>query len=281
MCVLWGIPYLLIKVAVEDLSPPLVVFARAAIGALVLLPIAAVKGQLTGLRPHWRALLGFTVLEIAAPWVLLTDAERFLTSSLTGLLLAAVPMVAAVASLALGDEERLDRTRVLGLVVGAAGVCVLLGLDLGGELRAALEVGLVAVGYGTAPLIVSRKLSDVPSLGVIAPALGITAVVYAPFAAASWPSRVPSGRVLWSVAGLVVACTIVAFLLFFALIAEVGPNRAVVVTFVNPAVAVLLGIVLLAEPFTVGVALGFPLVLVGCILATRQSKVEVPALAEP
>jgi drug/metabolite transporter (DMT)-like permease len=282
MCVLWGIPYLLIKVAVEDLSPPVVVLARTGIGAAILLPIAAAKGQLSALRAHWRALLAFTTLEIAGPWLLLTDAERYLTSSLTGLLVAAVPMVAAIASLALRDEDRLDRTRVLGLVVGMAGVAVLLGLDLGGELRAAVEVGLVVVGYGTAPLIVSRKLNDVPSLAVIAASLGISAVVYAPIAAFSWPSHAPSAQVLWSIAGLALACTVAAFLVFFALIAEAGPNRALVITFINPAIAVLLGILLLDERFTTGVAVGFPLVLAGCILATRQSSAApVPAVAEP
>lgn len=281
MCVLWGIPYLLIKVAVEDLSPPMVVLARTGIGALVLLPVAAAKGQLSALRPHWRALLAFTALEIAGPWLLLSDAERFLTSSFTGLLIAAVPMVVAVSSLAVGDEDRLDRTRVLGLFVGMAGVAVLLGLDLGGELRAAVEVALVVVGYGTAPLIISHKLSDVPSLGVIAASLGLTAVFYAPIAAFSWPSTVPSGQVLWSIAGLALACTVAAFLVFFALIAEAGPNRALVFTFVNPAVALLLGILLLGEHFTTGVAVGFPLVLLGCILATRRNTARVPALAEP
>ena len=280
MCFLWGIPYLLIKVAVEDLSPPMVVLARTSIGALVLLPIAAAKGQLVALRPHWRALLAFTVLEIAGPWLLLTDAERFLSSSLTGLLIAAVPMVAAVASMALGDEDRLDRTRVVGLVVGMAGVAVLLGLDLGGELRAAGEVGLVVLGYGTAPLIVSRKLSDVPSLGVIAASLGIAAVFYAPIAAFSWPSHVPSGRVIWSIIGLALACTVAAFLVFFALIAEAGPNRALVITFINPAVALALGILLLGERFTWGAAVGFPLVLVGCLLATRTTHARTPAIAE-
>ena len=282
MCILWGIPYLLIKVAVEDLSPPMVVLARTSVGALLLLPIAAAKGQLAALRPHWRALLAFTALEIAGPWLLLSDAERFLTSSLTGLLIAAVPMVAAVASMALGDEDRLDRNRVVGLVVGMAGVAVLLGFDLGGDFRAAAEVGLVVLGYGTAPLIVSRKLSDVPSLGVIAASLAIAALLYAPIAAFSWPNRVPSGRVIWSIVGLALACTVAAFLVFFALIAEAGPNRALVITFVNPAVALVLGIVLLGERFTAGSAVGFPLVLLGCVLATRRSKVrkQIPLMID-
>lgn len=271
MCVLWGIPYLLIKVAVEELSPPVLVLFRTGLGALVLLPIALVKGQLGSLRGHWRWLLAFTGLEIAGPWLLLSDAERFLTSSLTGLLIAAVPLVAAVASVVVGSEDRLDRRRGVGLLVGLVGVAVLLGLDLGGELRAAFEIGLVVVGYGTAPLIISRKLSDVPPLAVIAASLGITAVFYAPFAAVSWPTSAPSGKVVVSMVILSLACTVVAFLVFFALIAEVGPNRALVITFVNPAVAVLLGIVLLSEPFTIGLALGFPLVLLGCALATRSN----------
>jgi drug/metabolite transporter (DMT)-like permease len=246
----------------------------------VLLPVAAAKGYLRPLLPHWRWLLAFTVLEIAGPWLLLTDAERYLTSSLTGLLVAAVPMVAAVASLALGEQDRLDRTRVLGLVVGMVGVATLLGLDLGGEVRAAAELGLVVLGYGTAPVIISRKLSDVPALGVIAASLGLTAVVYAPFAALHWPTRVPSGDVLASLAVLALACTVAAFLVFFALIAEAGPNRALVITFVNPAVALLLGVVLLGEHLTAGLAVGFPLVLLGCVLATRQAR-PAPHAAAP
>jgi drug/metabolite transporter (DMT)-like permease len=282
MCVLWGIPYLLIKVAVEDLSPPVVVLARTSIGALVLLPIAASRGYLRPLIHLWRWVAAFTVLEIAGPWLLLTDAETRLSSSFTGLLIAAVPMVAAVASFAAGLDDKLDRTRLLGLVVGIGGVATLLGLDLGGEVTAAVELGLVVLGYGTAPLIISTKLSDVPSLGVIAASLGLTAVVYAPVSAFSWPSHVPSGRVITSVVLLATACTVVAFLCFFALIAEAGPNRALVITFVNPAVALVLGVLLLNESVTAGLIVGFPLVLLGCILATRSStRQPVPALAEP
>lgn len=272
-----GNSYLLIKVAVEDLSPPVVVLGRTAIGAAILLPIAAARGYLRLLRPHWRWLLAFTGLEIAGPWLLLTDAERYLSSSFAGLLIAAVPIVAAVASLMLGEEDRLDRTRVMGLLIGIAGVAVLLGLDLGGEVRAAIELAFVVLGYGTAPVIVSRKLSGVPSLGVIAAALGVTAVVYAPIAAFTWPHRMPSGRAIASLVALAVFCTVVAFLVFFALIAEAGPNRALVITFVNPAVAVTLGVVLLGEPLTRGLLLGFPLVLLGCVLATRRAVPPAPA----
>jgi len=281
MCVLWGIPYLLIKVAVAELSPPVVVLARCAPAALVLLPIAAARGQLRQLRPHWRMVLAFALLEITIPWFFLVDAERHLSSSLTGLLVSAVPLVAATASHLLGHDDRLDRTRLLGLLVGMAGLMVLLGLDLEGEWWAAAELALVVVGYGTAPLIASRRLSDVPSLAVIAASLTLTSLVYLPFALANWPTRAPSTKVFASLGLLVAACTVVAFLVFFALIAEAGPNRALVITFINPAVAVLLGTLVLDEELTATMLVAFPLILVGCWLATRHSRERVPAVAEP
>jgi drug/metabolite transporter (DMT)-like permease len=280
MCVLWGIPYLLIKVAVDELSPPTLVFLRTGLGALVLLPYAAATGSLTALRGHWRMVLAFAALELAGPWLLLADAERHLTSSLTGLLVAAVPLVAAVVSRLVGDEDRLDRTRLMGLLVGLAGVGVLLGLDLSGDPRAALEMGVVVLGYGIAPVLASRRLANVPGLGVTAAALTMTAVLYLPFAAANLPPHVPSAKVISAVVILALACTALAFLVFFALIAEVGPNRALVITFVNPAVAVALGVALLGEPITLGTALGFPLILGGCVLATRRSTTRIAAVAE-
>jgi drug/metabolite transporter (DMT)-like permease len=282
MCFLWGIPYMLIKVAVEDLAPSVIVLARTGIGALVLLPIAAARGYLRALVPLWRWLLLFTVLEIAGPWLLITDAERHLSSSLTGLLIAAVPLVSAVTSQVLGAEDRLDSTRLLGLGVGIAGVAVLLGLDLHGHLGAALEIALVVIGYGTAPQIITRKFAELPSLAVISGSLALTALFYAPIAAVQWPSHAPSAKVLWSLVGLAIACTVAAFLVFFALVAEAGPNRATVITFVNPAVALVLGVLLLGETFTVGIALGFPLVLLGCLLATRSAPAPapMPAVAE-
>jgi len=281
MSVLWGIPYLLIKVAVGELSPPTLVFLRTSLGALVLLPYAASTGKLSALRAHWRPLLAFTALELTGPWLLLADAERHLSSSVSGLLVAAVPLVAAVASRLSGEADRLDRGRVLGLLVGLSGVGVLLGVDLRGDLRSALEIGLVVLGYGTAPLIANRRLSGVPGVGITAGALTLTALFYAPFAAANLPTHVPSAKVIAAVVVLALASTAAAFLVFFALIAEVGPNRALVITFVNPAVAVVLGISLLGERITLGTALGFPLILTGCVLATRRSRSRAVAVAEP
>jgi drug/metabolite transporter (DMT)-like permease len=279
MSVLWGIPYLLIKVAVAELSPPTLVFLRTAIGVLVLLPYAVTTGGFGTLRGHWRAVFAFTVLELAGPWVLLADAERHLTSSISGLLVAAVPLVAAVVSRLAGEDDRLDRRRLLGLLIGVLGVATLLGLDLRGDPVAALEMGIVVIGYGSAPVLASRRLSAVPGLVVTVAALSMTALLYLPVAAVNLPDRMPSAKVVASVLVLAVACTALAFLVFFRLIAEAGPNRALVITFVNPAVALLLGVALLGEHVTLGTAIGFPLILGGCILATRQSRVV--AVGEP
>ena len=279
MSVLWGIPYLLIKVAVDELSPPTLVFLRTALGVLVLLPYAIRVGGLSALRGHWRALVGFSVLELAGPWLLLADAERHLSSSVTGLLVAAVPLVAAVVSRLVGEDDRLDGKRLVGLLVGVVGVAVLLGLDLRGDPRAAVEMAVVVIGYGSAPVLLSRRLSDIPGLIVTVVALSLTAVFYLPFAAANLPAHLPSVKVTAAVLVLAVACTAVAFLVFFALIGEVGPNRALVITFVNPAVAVALGVALLGEHITLGTLIGFPLILGGCVLATRRSAVV--AVAEP
>jgi drug/metabolite transporter (DMT)-like permease len=275
MSVIWGIPYLLIKVAVDEVSPVMVVFARCVVGAALLLPWALARGQLGLAVKHWRWLLLFTVLEMTGPWLLLSYAEQSLSSSLTGLLVAAVPFVAALAG-RLAGEERLTPVRLLGMGIGVVGIVALLGLDIeGAQLLPLGAVALVVIGYATAPLIVSRKLPEVPGVAASAVALTVTAVVYAPFALPQTGDavRAPASALL-SLATLGLVCTALALALFFALIREVGPQRALVITFVNPAVAVLLGVLLLDEPFTLGIALGLPLVLVGCVLATRRSPVR-------
>jgi drug/metabolite transporter (DMT)-like permease len=274
MSVIWGVPYLLIKVAVGDFSPVVVVFLRCVIGAALLLPWTIARGRLgAALRRHWRALVVFTVLEMTMPWLLLSWAETHLSSSLTGLLVAGVPFVAALTARLAGEEDRLSPVRVAGMVIGVVGIAVLLGLDIGGgQWRAIGAVVLVVIGYATAPMVISRKLPDVPGVTASAFALMATAVVYAPFAVPRLDDSADADPNAWvSVAVLGVVCTAVALALFFALIREAGPQRALVITFVNPAVAVVLGVLLLDEPFTLGLAIGLPLVLAGCILATRRS----------
>lgn len=274
MSVIWGIPYLLIKVAVHDVSPVVVVFGRCLIGAVLLLPFTIARGRLRPALRQWKALLLFTVVEMAGPWLLLSYGETRLSSSLTGLLVAAVPFVAALLGRLAGDEDRLTPVRYAGMGLGVVGIGALLGLDVGRvHLLPLLAVGLVIIGYATGPLVVAHGLSDVPGVAASSVALSVTAVVYAPFAVPRLGAvaHVPAPAVL-SVVGLGVVCTALAMALFFLLIREVGPQRALVITFVNPAVAVLLGVLLLGEPLTLGLAVGLPLILLGCVLATHRSR---------
>jgi len=278
MCLVWGIPYLFIKVAVGQVSVPVVVFARTAIGAALLLPLALRSarqggGQLGALRRHWRPLIAFAALEIIVPWGLLSAAERKLPSSLAGLLIAAVPIISVVTARLTGGSERLSARRWAGLVIGLGGVAVLAAPDLGGGSGLPVaEVLLVALGYATAPLIAARKLADVPALPMTAACLSLGALVWLPAAIVTWPHRVPSGRVLGSLAALGVICTACAFLVFLALIREAGTSRAMVFTYVNPAVAVAAGVAFLSEPFTVTIAVSFALILAGSLLATWTGR---------
>lgn len=276
MGLIWGVPYLFIKLAVTHVPPASLVFLRTGLGALILVPLAAARGQLRPLLPAWRPVLAYTAVEVALPWLLLNDAETRLTSSLAGLLLAAVPLVGAVLGW-VTRTDRLDWRRVAGLAIGIGGVAALVGLDLGsGNTRALLEMAGVAVGYAVGPFILARYLSHLPGLGVVAASLLLTAIAYAAPAALQLPGLSLPGNALAQVVGsvvvLAVICTAIAFLTFFKLIEEVGPARATVITYLNPAVAVALGAAFLGEPFTAGIAVGFVLVLLGSALATRRSR---------
>ncbi|GAA3190757.1 DMT family transporter [Dactylosporangium siamense] len=281
MSVVWGVPYLLIKVAVRDIGPAELVFVRTAIGALLLLPIALYRKELrASLRP-WLPLLAYTVVEIGVPWLLLSHAEQEVDSSLTGLIIAGVPLVAALIA-----RERLSATRVTGLLTGLAGVGLLVGFHGGtGGAIPILELLGVVLCYATGPLIIERWLADVPRYGVSAASLVAGALLFAPVAVPNLPSlarTVTLGPALAAL-GLAVICTALAFVLFFALIAEVGGVRATVITFVNPAVAVVLGALVLGEeitPLTVG---AFALILAGSFLATRRRSAgkEATPDAEP
>jgi drug/metabolite transporter (DMT)-like permease len=269
MSVVWGLPYMLIKVAVRDLSPAVIVEARTAIGAVILLPLALRQGQLRPLLPFWKPLLAYTVVELAVPWWLLPDAERRLPSSLTGLLVATVPLIAVVLAALTGHRDQMDRRGLLGLLIGLAGVAALLGLDVGGGHPGAVaEVGLVAVGYATGPLLAARYFGNLSSLALSAVSLGLVAVAYAPVAIWQHPAEVPGTRVIAAVVTLGVICTALAFVAFFELIKEIGSTRATVITYLNPAVAVVLGVVFLGESFTAGTGIGFGLILAGCWLST-------------
>ena len=172
MCVIWGIPYLLIKVAVGGVTPATLVFLRTAVGGLLLLPLTVRRRSLPALRPHWRVVIIYTAIEVAVPWLLLSDAERRLSSSLSGLLVAAVPLTGAVLARLVGGSEGLQARQLAGLFIGIGGVAVLLGFNVGGgDVRAVAEIGLVTVGYAAGPLLIARKLSSLPADGVVTASL--------------------------------------------------------------------------------------------------------------
>ena len=271
MCVIWGIPYLFIRVAVLEISPATLVFLRTSIALVILLPFALRRGGWRELTRRWPALVVFAAVEVGGPWFFLSNAEQHMSSALAGLLISAVPLVGVVIATASGNREHLGFASMSGLVLGVVGVGLIVGLDLGAtDLVALIEVGLVVIGYAAGPAILTRYLTGVPSLTVNSAVLALVALVYAPVAFLTWPSAVPSPQVFGAVAVLAVVCTAIGFLVFFALIAEIGPVRATVITYVNPAVAATLGVFVLHESFNIGMGVGFVLVLAGSVLATRR-----------
>jgi drug/metabolite transporter (DMT)-like permease len=271
MCVIWGIPYFLIRIAVGEISPGVLVFARTAIGALILMPIVIARGGLRAVGRGWVALLAFAVCEIGGPWFFLSSAEQQISSSLAGLLVSSVPLVGILVAPLFGNREGIGPVGIGGLALGLIGVAAIVGLDFhASDVRALVEMALVAIGYAIGPAILGRYLTGVPSVSVIGIALAACAAAYAPLAVIQWPRAVPGTDVLVSVGVLAVLCTAIAFLLFFALIKEIGPVRATVITYVNPAVAALVGVAVLHETFTAGMGVGFVLVLAGSVLATRR-----------
>ena len=270
--VIWGLPYLLIRVSMREVSPVFLVFVRTAGGALLLAPFVVRRGALGPLLSRWKAVCAYTVVEIVVPWVVLSNAEKTVTSSLSGLLVAAVPIAGAVIARLTGTD-RIDRRRATGLILGLAGVAALVGFDVGGpHLLVASSFLLIIAGYALGPWIFSKYLADLRGPSVVIASLVLAAIVYAPFAVVQRPHHELSTSVLLSLLGLIVVCTVAGFLTFFALISEIGPMRAIVITYLNPAVAVLLGVVVLGEPFGPATAVGFVLVLSGSVLATRPLR---------
>jgi drug/metabolite transporter (DMT)-like permease len=268
---LWGMPYLLIRIAVGEIDPLVVAGSRTVLGALLLLPLALHRKALAPAFAQWKWLLAFTLIEISLPWWLLGHAETRLNSSTAGLLIAVVPLFAALIVTKLG-HEKLEPRRIFGLMLGFAGVALLVGLDIHFDDFAAVAATiLVALCYAIGPIIIDRKLKQVPAIGVITGSLILATVIYLPFAPFLLPETV-SAAAVGSVIGLGVLCTAAAFIVFFALIAEVGPSRATVITYVNPAVAIVLGAMVLDEPLTMGMAIGFPLVILGSFLGTMRAK---------
>jgi drug/metabolite transporter (DMT)-like permease len=269
--VIWGMPYLFIKLAVDEVSPAVVAWSRVTLGVAVLLPVAWKTGALGGLGSRWRPLVAFAALEIVMPFTLIGFGEQHISSSLTAILIASLPLIVAFLALRFDRSERPTPTRLLGMLVGLAGVVALVGIDIGGhsdELLGAGAVLVATVGYAAGPLIVKRHLADVDPLGPVTAALGIAAVMLVPLAAGSLPRAAPSTQAVASIAVLGLVCSALAFILYFALIAEVGPGRATVITYVNPTVALALGVAILGESVTAGAITGLLLILAGSWLAT-------------
>jgi drug/metabolite transporter (DMT)-like permease len=273
MSLIWGTPYLFIKEAVDSFAPAAVVCVRTLGAALLLLPLAARTGALRPALARWPWVLAFGAIEMAGPFMLLTHAEQTLPSGLTGLLVSVVPLVAAVIGFAGGDHGALDPIRVAGLAVGIAGVALVVGGGGNGTIGAVAvaEVLLTAVGYAAATFIVVWRLGDVPALGPITLSLGAVGLAYLPVALATQDGA-PTGRSIAAVVALAVLCTALASVVFFALIAEVGPTRAPLITYVNPVVALGLGVAVLDEQVTTTMLAGIPLVLAGCWFATGAGR---------
>jgi drug/metabolite transporter (DMT)-like permease len=268
--VIWGMPYLFIKLAVDDgLTPGFVAWSRVALAALVLLPLALRTGALRGLPLRW--LVAFATVEIAIPFPLIGFGEQRISSSLTAILIAALPLVVAFLALRFDHAERPTPIRLAGMLVGLVGVAILVGVDVGGrgdELLGAGAVLLATLGYAAGPLIVKHKLTDADPLGPVTAAMAIAAIMLLPFGVGDFPSTTPTDEALASVIVLGLICSALAFLLFFRLIAEIGPSRATVITYVNPIVALALGVAILGESVTAGAIAGLLLILAGSWLST-------------
>ncbi|MEV6348741.1 DMT family transporter [Actinoplanes sp. NPDC051851] len=274
--VLWGVPYFLIKIAIEDLSPVFVVAGRCAIGAAVLIPVAAVRGSLSALRGRVPVVATLGLVHIVVPFLLITYGETHISSSLTGVLIAIEPVAIA---LLMARSEPLTRIRVAGLVTGFAGVVVLVGLDVSGDrygLLGAAMVLLATVAYAVATMIVQQRAADIPPDALTSGTTVVSTLVLLPFALFRLPAGAEVSVRSWSaLVALGVLCTATALLAFYRLIGLAGSNRAGLVTYVNPVVATLLGVTLLREPLGAGMILGFVLIVTGCWLSTRPVRVPV------
>lgn len=275
ICLIWGTPYFFIKHAVHELSAVWVAWGRLLCAALVLIPVALWRGQLRGMLHHWRLLTIFAVTELVLPFFLIAQGEKWVSSSLAGILLAGVPLIVVVVSPLMGVHERVSTRRLIGLVTGLVGVVALLGLGTVEDLNGWIGAGcilLAAVGYAIGPLIIQRHLKGADSLGVVSVSVAIAATVLTIPALFTAPTTYPSTVAIGSVVILGLLCTALALLLFVYVISHAGAARAAVVTYVNPAVALVLGVFLLDEHFGAGPAIGLALILLGSWLATDGSK---------
>ena len=273
--VLWGIPYLLIRVAVApgQFTPAFVVFSRVAIGAALLLAYAIKRGTLRPALKGIRWIALYAVIEMAGPWGFVSQSETKLNSGLAALLIATVAIWATLLNGALGDKTVWHSTRILGLLVGFIGICLVVGIEsLQGKVDtfAIFLILLAAIGYAIAPTMVQMKIPELDGAAVNGLAMLTTAIIYLPFAIVQWPHHHVRPNSIYSVVALGIIPTAICFVIYFKVLADIGTARASLVAYVNTGVAVLLGVVVLHEKLTTGILIGLPLVLIGSYFASRK-----------
>lgn len=276
---LWGIPYLLMKVAVEDFPPAAVVAGRTLIGAAILIPIAIYRKTFKGAVLGFKFVALYAVMEMIGPWILITTAEQHISTGLTGLLVSTVPIFATIITSLRGDHSVWEIKRIFGIVIGFIGLIAVVGIEsLSGNSDpvAIAMVVIASVGYAYAVIMVTSNLPLVDGIAINGVAMALTCLFWTPVAIAQWPESI-SIKSVGALIGLGVFCTAIAFILFFTLLKDIGPARGSLVTYLNTAIAVVLGVIILREPLTIGIVVGLPLVLVGSYLASRKNKSAVLA----
>jgi drug/metabolite transporter (DMT)-like permease len=273
---LWGVPYLFIKVAVDPengFSPAIVVCLRTAIGAAILLPLAIKQKQLMPAIRGIKYVAPYALLEMIGPWILIGTAEQKISSGLAGLLIASVPIWATIFASMRGDKTVWQRKRLFGIVIGFVGLIAIVGIESikgSSDPISILMVLVAAIGYSYAVMMVQDALPHVSGIAINAVAMAITAIFYLPWAFFQWPEHEISDEANGAVLGLGVLSTGIAFVAFFSLAAIIGVARGSLVTYLNTAFAVVLGVIILDEPLTTGMLLGLPLVLIGSYFASRK-----------
>jgi drug/metabolite transporter (DMT)-like permease len=288
LAALWGASYMFIKVALDDVSPIIVVWVRLVLAALVLLPIAYRRGALRSLRPHLPVVAVLSVIQVLGPFLLITFGEKHIASALAGILVASAPIFTALLAFRFDREELATGWRLVGVLVGIVGVALLFGVDLTGEsaaLLGGLMVLLASLGYAIGPLEMKRRMTGVPPVATAAATMTFAALLLTPAVPFAWPNHAPGVDTVASLLVLGAGGTGIAFLIFYTLIAEVGPGRATVVAYIAPGFSVVYGVTLLGESFTAGTAAGLIFILAGSWLAARKvsrsglSRSTVPAPA--
>lgn len=273
---LWGIPYLLMKVAVEDFPPAAVVAGRTLIGGAILIPIAIYRKKFKGAVLGIKFVAFYALLEMIGPWILISTAQQKINSGLAGLLVSTVPIFATIITSLRGDHSVWQFKRIFGIVVGFLGLILVVGIESltgSADLWSIVMVLIASVSYAYAVIMILANLPLVDGIAINGLAMALTTLFWGPIAIAQWPSSISVSSVV-SLIALGVFSTAFAFILFFKLMDEIGPARGSLVTYVNTAVAIVLGVIILKEPLTVGIIIGLPLVLIGSYLASRKSQVN-------